>query len=385
MAIGRSLARPAAVMVTAVLVPACLAATARRPDAEPRPRPAGLLGVRWRTVLNDQGAMQARPGECASGVVVRDKLIIGSRAAAVVGVDAATGRVDWTTPVSGGLDSQARFDEARGHVYLGTDDGALYAVDPSGGAVRWSYRSKGSIEQAVEIGNGAVYSATAADRVFALDAGTGKWLWQYERESPEGFTIAGHAGPRLRGGHLLSGFSDGYLVALDHRSGEVVWARSLASASNQFVDVDATPTIAGDGVFVSSYSGGLYALDPRDGSVRWRLAVVGVGTVSLHGRHLYFAAPREGLHATDLNGNVMWRQGLSEAGDLSPPIVVQRYLVFSGSRAGLFVVDRATGTLAEIFNPGRGICGAPAVDPRGDRLYVLANGGALYALDLASP
>jgi len=55
----------------------------------------------------------------------------------------------------------------------------------------------------------------------------------------------------------------------------------------------------------------------------------------------------------DLDGHVVWRQGLTEAGDLTTPVVVGKTLVFSGSRAGLFIVDRETGDLLELFNPGR--------------------------------
>jgi len=170
----------------------------------------------------------------------------------------------------------------------------------------------------------------------------------------------------------------------------VQWARSLAAASDQFVDVDATPALVkgsggpGDVLFTSSYSGGLYAVDARDGNVRWRLGTEGIGTVTPFGDRLYFAAPRQGLHAADLQGHVLWRQGLTEAGDLTPPLVVGHYLVFSGSRAGLFVVDRDNGDLLELFNPGQGICAAPTLDPASRRLYVLSNGGTLYALDLGA-
>jgi outer membrane protein assembly factor BamB len=79
---------------------------------------------------------------------------------------------------------------------------------------------------------------------------------------------------------------------------------------------------------------------------------------------------------------VLWRQGLSEAGDLTPPIVVGNYLIFSGSRAGMFVVDRGNGELLEIFNPGQGVCAAPTVDVANHRLFVLSNSGSLYALNL---
>lgn len=368
---------------SAGLVAACASLTARSPEsADEHPHPAGVAQIRWRTELHQHGLFEATPEECATGVLVGGQLVIGSRAAAIVSVSTDRGQIQWATTASGGVDSQARFDAGHNQVYVGVDDGTLYAVEPAAGKVRWTYRAKGAIERAPEVSGDAVYVATAADRVVALDASTGKWRWQYERETPEGFTIHGYAGPKLLADGLLVGFSDGYLVSLNSGSGEVVWARSLAAVSDQFVDVDSTPTVVGNMIYASSYSGGLYALAAKDGAVQWRVPIEGVSAVRLAGQRLYFAAPRQGLHAADLEGHIVWRQGLTQAGDLTTPMVVGPYLVFSGSRAGLFIVDRDNGKLLEIFNPGGGVCAAPTLDPSGTRLYVLSNGGSLYALDL---
>lgn len=360
----------------------CASVTARpiEPAAQPA-HPAGVLHLQWRTTLHEHGLFEPDPEECATPVLADGHLVLGTRAGAAVGVAPATGHVDWITPLSGGVDGGARFDPAHGQVYIGADDGALYAVDPSSGAVRWTYRGKGAIERPPEIGGDLVYAATDTDRVVALEAATGKWRWQYERDMPDGFTIHGYAGPRLHGQQLLTGFADGYFVALSAASGEVVWARSLATTSDQFVDVDTTPTMAGDLAYVSSYSGGLCAVDLQDGAIRWRLPIQGVGDVSVTDGRLFFVAPRQGLHAADLEGHVLWRQGLTEAGDLTRPQVFGRYLIFSGSRAGLFVVDRTNGELQEVFNPGHGVCAAPLVDEAQHKLYVLSNGGSFYALD----
>lgn len=382
----RRLSSRAVLAATALVVTAagCAGATVRRLDPpEVHAHPAGVLHVRWRQVLHEHGLFEPAAEECASGVLAQGRLVVGSRAGTVVGVDPDAGRLQWATRLTGGVDSEARYDAARNQVYVGADDGTLNAIDPTNGKVRWTYRAKGAIERAPEVGDDLIYLATASDKVVALDAASGKWKWQYERETPEGFTIHGYAGPRLRGEQLLSGFADGYLVALARASGEVLWARSLASASDQFVDVDSTPALVGDLAFVSSYSGGLYALDPRDGSVRWRLPIEGVGNVTPREDRLYFAAPRQGLHAASLDGHVLWRQGLTGAGDLTQPMAVGPYLVFSGSRAGLFIVDRDGGGLLELFNPGHGICAAPTLDAKARRLYVLTNDGALFALDLA--
>jgi outer membrane protein assembly factor BamB len=373
----------AVALAMGVVAAGCAGATARRlDDSAAPPHRAGVLQIAWRTTLHEHGLFEPSPEECASGVLAGGRLVIGSRAAAIVGVAPETGHLDWITPVSGGIDGEARFDAARGQVYVGADDGSFYAVDPKNGAIRWSYRGKGAIERPAEIGPDLVYVGSAADRVVALEPGTGKWRWQYERDMPEGFTIHGYAGPRLRGTQLMTGFADGYFVSLSAASGEVVWAKSLAAASDQFVDVDSTPALTSDTAFVSSYSGGLYALDARDGSVRWRLGIEGVGDVTADAERLYFVAPRYGLHAAHPDGHVIWRQGLSEAGDLTHPMVVGNYLIFSGSRGGLFVVDRGNGELLEIFNPGQGVCAPATLDPVTHRLYVLSNSGSLYSLNL---
>jgi outer membrane protein assembly factor BamB len=361
------------------LAGACGGATVRRTEVEQREYPANVAHLRWRTSIHEPAMFEARPEEAASGAVVGDTLVIGSRAGKLVALNTTSGRTVWTTPLSGGIDSDARFDQTQGHVYVGSDDGYVYAVDKAG-KIRWSYKAKGAIERGADLAGDLVYFSTAADRVIALEAGSGKWRWQYEREAPEGFTIHGHSAPRVHGGSVYAGFSDGYLVSLNGQNGEVLWAKSLAAATDQFVDVDATPAFAGDLVIASSYSGGLYALRARDGDQRWRLNIEGASAIRLTDGRLYVAAPREGLAALTPDGQFLWRQGLADAGDLTPPQPVGPYLVFSGCRAGLFIVERSSGRLLQLFNPGRGACAAPTID--GKELYLLANSGSVYALTL---
>ncbi len=216
----------------------------------------------------------------------------------------------------------------------------------------------------------------------ALEAATGKKRWQYERDTPEGFSIHGHAGPRLGGDVIYTGFDDGYLVALGAETGELRWARSLAAASDQFVDVDSTPVLREDLVVAASYSGGLYALRAKDGEVVWRMGVEGAVAIRAGATRLYVASPRDGLAAVTMQGRIEWRQGLAQAGDLTPPQEVGPYLIFTGGRSGLFVVDRSTGQLLQVFDPGRGMCAAPLLDAERREIYVLANSGTLYALSL---
>jgi outer membrane protein assembly factor BamB len=344
--------------------------------------PAGVVQMRWRMVIHPYSASEAQPEECATGALVDSRLILGSRAGRVVAVDTASGRLIWSVPIAGGVDGEARFDQAHGQVYLGSDDGIFYALDPQEGTTRWSYKGKGAVERQPEVGAALVYFASAANRVVALEAATGKKRWQYERDTPEGFSIHGHAGPRLGGDVIYTGFDDGYLVALGAETGELRWAHSLAAASDQFVDVDSTPVLRDDLVIAASYSGGLYALRAKDGEVVWRLGVEGAVAIRAGATRLYVASPRDGLAAVTMQGRIAWRQGLAQAGDLTSPQEVGPYLIFTGGRSGLFVVDRSNGQLLQVFDPGRGMCAVPLIDAERREIYVLANSGTLYALSL---
>jgi outer membrane protein assembly factor BamB len=366
----------------ALSVHGCGSGALHRATEERHEYPAGVVQMRWRTVIHPYAASDAQPEECATGALVGSRLILGSRAGQVAALDTGNGHVIWSVPIAGGVDSEARFDPARAQVYLGSDDGIFYAIDPQDGKIRWSYRGKGSVESRPEVGPVLLYFTSAANRVVALEAATGKRRWQYDREAPEGFSIHGHAGPRLGGDVVYTGFDDGYLVALGAETGELRWARSLAAASDQFVDVDSTPVLRDDLVIAASYSGGLYALRAKDGETVWRMGVEGAVALRAGSSRLYAASPREGLAAVTMQGRIEWRQGMAQAGDLTPPQEVGPYLVFSGGRAGLFVLERSNGQLLQIFDPGRGMCAAPLIDAERREIYVLANSGTLYALSL---
>ncbi len=222
-------------------------------------------------------------------------LVIGSRASAIAGVAPDTGHVDWVDRRLGRrrqhrpLRRRARPGLRRRRRRQPLRRRTRHRQDPLD-----LPRQGGDRAPRPELGPDLVYVASASDHLVALDPATGKWRWQYERETPEGFTIHGYAGPRLHGNELLAGFADGYLVSLSAGAGEVLWARSLATASEQFVDVDTTPTLVGDLAYAASYSGGLYAVDAKDGTIKWRLGVEGVGDVSVADGHLFFAAPTPG-------------------------------------------------------------------------------------------
>ena len=372
----------------------CAAACVRVPTnhadavrAEPRePLGEDRLSYHWKFITSDR-LTEVTPQEFAHPAVSADTLYTGSQGGWFFALKTSNGAVRWRKKV-GAVASAPLL--SGGTVYVGTSDGILLALDAQTGLEKWRYASRGPIaQQAVTTGDLIIFS-NEADQVVAVDANTGKYKWQYKTETPEEYTLRGHAGVAIDGDLVFTGFSNGTMVALRKDTGSVAWSTSLKAEADRFMDVDATPLVMGDRVYASSSSGGVYALDKTTGLVRWRLpfwdarlpsSSGNVGGLASDGKLLYVSVADLGTYAIDLGGNVVWRVGAKDGGEPAAPVVFSDMLLYSLAKDGLFIADRRTGETLEYFDPGDGVSAAPTVTGDG-RMFVMSNRGILYAFDL---
>jgi outer membrane protein assembly factor BamB len=341
-----------------------------------------VLSLRWRYALADNSG-DATPQEFASPAGAlgaspdADRLYVGSKAGRFVALDAGRGTVGWKRRI-GAVSSRAAVD--RGKIYLGTDDGALVCLSADDGRELWRYPTLGPVLETPVLAGDMVVFANEADQVYALDRDSGKFRWTYKSDTPEEFTLRGHAGVVVDGDLVFTGFASGTLVALRLATGSVAWLTSLKGEADRFVDVDTTPLVIGELVVAASSAGGIYGVDKATGLARFRSRIEGAGGLVSDGRVIYAAAADTGVMALDLAGNVIWRQGMRGGGDPSNPELAGGYLLVSLSDAGLYVLDKASGRVLQYFDPGNGISATPTV--LRDRLFLQSNGGFLYGLSL---
>lgn len=129
------------------------------------------------------------------------------------------------------------------------------------------------------IADGVMYITTAWNRVFALDAVTGKELWHYYHPVPKEFGLI--YGPWNRGvalgdGLVFMGTIDNHLVALDAETGEVVWDINIEDVDQCGCNITGAPIVVKDKVVVgvtggdSAHRGYLNAFDTKTGKHVWR-------------------------------------------------------------------------------------------------------------------
>ncbi|MGH9723001.1 MAG: PQQ-dependent dehydrogenase, methanol/ethanol family [Bryobacteraceae bacterium] len=126
-------------------------------------------------------------------------------------------------------------------------------------APKWIFPIAGAsrLEGTPVVVDGTMY-VTAANEVYALNATTGKQLWQYRRPRTQG--LAGDAasginrGVAIRGDRLFTVTDHAHLIALDRRNGRLLWDVEMADYKQNYGATSA-PLVVGD-LVVSGISGG---------------------------------------------------------------------------------------------------------------------------------
>jgi outer membrane protein assembly factor BamB len=263
-------------------------------------------------------------------------------------------------------------------VYVGSVDGGLYAVDAASGKLRWRYDAKEDLSTRPSVLGGLVYVASLQDAVFAVDAQTGAWRWHHRREQKgEAPTIFGAAPALATPDAVFAAYSDGFVAALEPRTGQVRWERLVAPAGTHR-DVDAL-MLDGGRLYAAAYSGAVLALDVLSGQTLWSTPSPGVHQLG-RASGLVLAGSGSALQAlSPADGGAIWTTPVGGA-PAAEPALAGKWLLVPTGRGGLRWLEAASGRLLRVFDPGTGVSGPVAV--AGGRVYVLSNGGDLFALDL---
>ena len=120
--------------------------------------------------------------------------------------------------------------------------------------------------------NGILYFSVP-DHVWAVDAITGRQVWQFSRPS-QGDHL-GSRGVGMYKDRLFFGTPDAHILCLDARTGKKLWDTVLADVTVGYY-VSAAPLVIGDQVIIGTSGDSadvphyLVALDPITGKENWR-------------------------------------------------------------------------------------------------------------------
>jgi alcohol dehydrogenase (cytochrome c) len=119
----------------------------------------------------------------------------------------------------------------------------------------------GSFENTPIVQGGVMYVTTPYNTAMAYDLNTNKELWRYEHKLGTTIFCCGpnNRGVAIHGGaHVYMGTLDAHLVALDAKTGKVLWDKEVADPSFGY-SITHAPLVIGDNIIVG-VSGGEYGI-----------------------------------------------------------------------------------------------------------------------------
>ncbi|MEA2126884.1 MAG: hypothetical protein QOI80_3666 [Solirubrobacteraceae bacterium] len=118
-------------------------------------------------------------------VVAYGRVFIGNVDSYVYSFGAETGQLAWRTKTNGYVYASPTVGRGPGgkpSVFVGSYDGTFYALDARSGSIRWKYYAGGKISGGSTLLGDTIWFADLANRrSFALDARSGKKIFQYPR------------------------------------------------------------------------------------------------------------------------------------------------------------------------------------------------------------
>ena len=128
--------------------------------------------------------------------------------------------------------------------------------------------------------DGVVYATASLDRVYAVDASSGRWLWQFDPHvrlsvMRNAWAARTNRGVAVYRGRVFLGTGDCRLIALDAATGKELWSTPVCVDTTQ-TGITGAPGV-GDGKIYIGYNGSdtgvrgsLVAFDANTGKLAWR-------------------------------------------------------------------------------------------------------------------
>ncbi len=160
-----------------------------------------------------------------------------------------------------------------GQLYATTGFGALVALDPATGEVRWTQETDAAVTGAPAVKDGIAYVVSRDNRAWAIRAEDGRVLWQLPgTPSPSG--LVGGAAPAVSDRVAVFPFGSSEVVATLRKSGVRVWGASVAGQRRgrvyaRITDITGDPVIDGDVIYVGNQSGRVVAMSAAGGTRLW--------------------------------------------------------------------------------------------------------------------
>ena len=231
--------------------------------------PLRIAGLGIATIFTIACGLSANAQEVSGGATTTAKAMAKSPNVTQAALDnAAKDRTNW-------LHSNGSYEQTR--YYNGPLQIDINSVAGLAPAFVFQTAVLESMETAPIVVDGVMFLTTSFNHVYAIDATTGEEYWHYKHKLGPIVTVCcgnNNRGVAIEGGKLFMGTIDAKLVALDAKTGKLLWEKQIADPEKGYSETMA-PTVV-DGKVLIGTNGGEYgvrgfvkAFSAADGNLLW--------------------------------------------------------------------------------------------------------------------
>ncbi|HSD07493.1 PQQ-binding-like beta-propeller repeat protein [Flavobacterium sp.] len=315
------------------------------------------------------------------------------------------GSVKWVFKTKGKIFSSPIVYQ--GIVYIGSEDGFLYAIQEKMGKKLWKFQTGGAVHSSPTVYKNTVYFGSFDGYYYAVDSKKGSLKWKFKTGGEhwsgevsflglkpydrymddlwDFFLSSPVVNPDAKDPSVFFGSSDGNVYALNANTGKLKW-KFAANGS-----IHCSPALYKKTLYVGSWDANLYAIDIKTGKQRWKFETgnkVGFkgieSSVAVANDMVYFGARDPFLFAVNAEtGKLVWKYDAAYSWIISSPVVSNGVIYFGTSDTFWLVgIDAKTGKQLFVFQANGYVYSSPAI--MGDTAYFGDFTGNFFAINTKS-
>ena len=301
--------------------------------------------------LEQQWSFKAEGPVHSSPIVIKDRVFIGSNDGFLYALDLNTGAKIWRYETGGAVEAAPTV--IGGRVVVGASDGWIYALDAEKGTLDWKFETKAKVMGAVTSADeDSLFVGSYDGNLYALEASTGKKRWVYET----GNYI--HGSPAIWKGHVVIGGCDQKLHIVAIKSGEKVGMVPLGA------QMGASPAIVGDVAYLGTYGKEFYEIDLKHKAISWVYKdrdFPYFSSPTVDEKRVYFGGRDRRIHAVNReDGRAAWTYQTRGKVDGSL-ILVDGKIVAVSTEGRIHLIRAVDGEKLWSYDLGANLIGSPGV------------------------
>jgi eukaryotic-like serine/threonine-protein kinase len=250
-------------------------------------------------------------------VLIKDKIFIplAHNRYSLKAYDFYEGTLSWKKEIEG-IESSLLFQD--NVIYAATEKGLLLAVNAMTGKTIWEYQAPKKIRSSIAGDGKRIYFGCDNGYLYAIDKNSGKNIWNF-------FTNAAVVGtPAIdNGGNIFIGSTDNYFYCVNSDSGLMKWKFNSGS------EIYSGSAIDDSCVYFGNLSGNFYTLNKRDGSLIWKFKTGGNinSSPTVTKEHVITASFDKKVYVLDkFSGKIIWDKEF-EGRIKTSPVIWGKYLL----------------------------------------------------------